>query len=212
MQKTKPWIIAVFVLLFVFVYYLCIWLLLGEFNLAHLDFVVLAQTQRTINDVPNFSPAYLSIDSRLYLFVFIPPLIWGALLFGIRLGFKFLVWDGLPLIIGSYVTWLSLLFSAGISNWTNRTQAWIIASRFLIVLLTFFVSFFTLNKLTNTCLMHSRHAPIFLAHAVDTTQQQKAVVDTFYQQHPQLFTPTIIDIPVTNIFIRKQPKTKQGKD
>ncbi|MDC4163419.1 hypothetical protein LNO75_02365 [Mycoplasma sp. T363T] len=145
-KKTKPWIITLFLLIFVFGYYLTIWVLLGEFNLLKLNWLlgegVIITNDQQINE-RNFN--------LLILIFLIPPLgVYFILILIIKYLFKQTAYDLIPLTYSFSLAMITTILS-GLFNFAN--QGIIIFARIVLVITVFSISFFFLVFITNKLLI-----------------------------------------------------------
>ncbi|WP_027122076.1 MPN565 family protein [[Mycoplasma] imitans] len=141
-KKTKPWITTLFILIFVVVYYVLIWVLLGEFNLLKLNWLlgegVIVTSDQMINQ-QNFN--------LLILAFIIPPLgFYLIIILLIKYVLKQTGYDLIPLTYSFSIAMITIILS-GLFKFAN--QGLIIFGRIVLVIAVFCISFFLLVFITN---------------------------------------------------------------
>ena len=193
-SKTKPIITTLVILFFVFVYFIVVWLLFGEFNLLNLNWLVYPGKPNS-ND-PKLVAAYAQIDSQIYYFLFLPGIVYVGIIFVLRL-FKQFAWDLIPIFFSLWMSWVVLILSATLPF---PYSILMISLRILLVGLTFFVVFVFVNFLLNQFLIRSQ---LGVNHFVNLSQEQIKITESS-KTFCSLFLKNkdlIIDIDPKNIFI-----------
>ncbi|WP_027124008.1 hypothetical protein [Mycoplasmoides pirum] len=198
-QKTNPIIKTLLVLFFVFIYFLIIWLLFGEFNLLKLYFIVYPGM---IN--PNDSTqvaTFAQIDSRLYYFLFIPGIVYTLIIFLLKL-FKQNAWDMVSIFLATWMGWVALILSAALPS---PYSILMLTVRLLIVALTFFGLFFITNFIIIKIVAspnYSKSVDTFIDYVNQETKINK--INQSFKKILQDNQNLIFDVDSKNIFCHKK--------
>ncbi|WP_033160128.1 hypothetical protein [Mycoplasmoides alvi] len=196
--KTKPIITTILILVFVFVYYIIIWILFGEFNLLKLNLIVYPGMVNPDNskEVASFA----QIDSRIYYFLFIPGIFYFLVIVSLRL-FKQMAWDTIPLFLSFWLSWVAFILSAALPS---PYSILMIAVRIIIVGATFFILFICSNFLLNHYFLNSnKNFDQFIGFADEELKNKNFNKNFKTLLRNNQIKNSIIDIDPQNIFMKK---------
>ncbi|ADK87210.1 hypothetical protein BIX66_03225 [Mycoplasmoides pneumoniae] len=172
-RKTPAWLTGSFSFFLVFVYYIIVWVLLGEINALGFNFVI-APNNRTLMG-REVEPIF---DLVLLWFLLVPLVVYALLLLLLFFTTPYLIVEAIPFFYGIALMMISLFMSG---MFPQAWNVWVIFGRFVLVLVVLMLSFFVINKLTNLVLLRSRYAMVVAQGLVHTgkvkQQSQQAMSD-----------------------------------
>lgn len=197
-QKTKSWFITIYVLVFVFVYFSIIWILLGEFNILKMNWIIYPGIPNP-ND-PN-EVTISQIDSQIFIFLFAPGIFYFVSIFVLRYCFKQFGWDMISIVLSTWMAWVSLILSGAFAN---PHSILIIMCRIILVITTFFVLFFLINFVVNLFISRSHKNIFYFSTLLNQELKQKEIYKNL-KNLVKTKEETILFVNPNNIF-RKNKK------
>lgn len=198
-SRTKSWITGLYTFIFVFVYFLIIWILFGEFDVLQLKFIISPNSYMKVD--PQTGQTLTNdaqIDPRIFYFLFIPGIFYFASVIFIHYCFKQTGWDIIPIVFSFWLAWIALILSGAFENpWS----IWVLIGRIILVATTFFVLFFIFNYLINLIISKSSFAPSFFSNALDQEISKKENSEALKKLRNE---EVIIDVLSENIFLKNK--------
>lgn len=198
-NRTKSWITGLYTFVFVFVYFLIIWILLGEFDVLKLHFVLSPNCCPYVD--PNTGITYTNdaqIDPRLFYFLFVPVIFYFLSIFLIRYCFKQVGWDIIPIVFSSCLAWIALILSGAFAN---SWSIWVLIGRIILVATVFFALFFIFNYLINLLISKSSLASGYFSSALNQEISKKQNSEILKKLRNE---EVIIDVLAENIFLKNK--------
>lgn len=143
-KVTTPRIMVfLFCLGLIFCPYLLTWLLVGEFDLLNVNWLMFAF---------NNNPYVFNLN---ILYIFIGIILLTIIAFSIlKYVFKLVNWDCLPFLIMTHVICITTITS-GLISYTKDNLTYIIIARFVMVIVAGLISFFLFNFIANKIMLSS---------------------------------------------------------
>lgn len=202
-KRTKVWIVTFYVFTFVFVYYLLIWLLLGEINLLKLNLTSFFGQFVDPKDHSRVSGTQL--DSRMFYFTLIPLVFHACFILLIRVIFKQLGYDMIPLVYSFCLGMITIIFT-GLFN--NAWSLLVLFGRIVLVVITFFITLMVLNYLVNRFILLNKNASNYFESILNQELTKKHLNERSWKLKMSNQNE-ILDVATSNIFLKK--KNQQNK-
>lgn len=197
-SRTKSWITGLYTFIFVFIYFLIIWILFGEFNILGLNFIISPNSHQYVDAMGQTYTNDAQIDPRIFYFLFIPGIFYFASVTLIHYCFKQTGWDIIPIVFSFWLAWIVLILSGAFQNpWS----IWVLIGRIILVATTFFGLFFIFNYLINLIISKSSFAPSFFSSALDQEISKKENTEVLKKLRNE---EVIIDVLAENIFLKNK--------
>lgn len=198
-SRTRSWITGLYTFIFVFVYFLIIWILFGEFNVLKFNFIVSPNSYSYIDDTTGQKfTNNAQIAPEIFYFLFVPGIFYLISVMLIHYCLKQTGWDIIPIVFSFWVAWIALILSGAFANpWS----IWVLIGRIVLVATTFFGLFFIFNSLINLIISKSSFASNFFSSALNQEISKKENSEVLKKLRNE---EIIIDVLAENIFLKNK--------
>ncbi|WP_027119460.1 MPN565 family protein [[Mycoplasma] testudinis] len=210
-KRTKVWFITVYIFFFVFLYYLLVWLFLGEMNISGLNYLVFqGHPLFPVNDMRQFIATFsgplnspqLFLDNILLYWLLIPLAFHAITISLIHYATKQTAWDMIPMVYSFSLGMLALIFGGA---FTNAWSLWILLGRIILIASVFFISFIILNYSVNRFIMKEKSSFGYFENALNQEIAKKELKDLSRKMRLNAHSD-IIDVAPQNIFFKRKIK------